>query len=170
MDEIVKADGMLGNPQPDGAGLTCCPPPRGFSLIDSAALARIDWLTMLGLRPFPLLLEFAFAAETQIRLALIHQPLGMLAVDFQTLRLAIGSVGSTDIRPLVPVKTKPLEIGHELILNTGFAAFAITILDAQHHGAALLPGEKTIEQSRARIANVEMPGRGRSKANPDRRI
>src|ERR1700730_12201269 len=161
MDEIVKADGMLGNPQPDGAGLTCCPPPRGFSLIDSAALARIDWLTMLGLRPFPLLLEFAFAAKTKIRLPLSPQPLGMLAVDFQTLRLAIGSVGSTDIRPLVPVKTKPLEIGHELILTTGFAAFDNSILAAQHHAASRLPGDEPFEQSGARIANVETPGRGR---------
>ena len=94
----------------------------------------------------------------------------MLPVDFQTVGLAIGSVRPTDVGAFVPIQAEPLEIGDELIFKAGFAAFDVSVFDPQHHSAALPPGKKPVEQRRARVAHVELPGRRRSKANPDRRI
>ena len=59
MHDVVKADGMLGNPQPDRAGLSRGAPLLGFRRIDGAAFARIDRLAMLGLGPLALLLQLS---------------------------------------------------------------------------------------------------------------
>jgi hypothetical protein len=41
-----------------------------------------------------------------------------------------------------------------LILEADFTAFDVGILDAQDHGAALLPGEEPVEQGRAGVPHV----------------
>ena len=102
---------------------------------------------MLGLGPFAFLLQLGFGAEAQISFAFTQQALGMFAINFQTVGLAIRSVRAADIGAFVPVQAEPLEIGNELIFKAGFAAFDVGIFDAQHHGAAIVPGEKPVEQS-----------------------
>ena len=168
MHDVVKTDGVLGNPQPDGAGLSRRSPPLGFRRIDRAAFAGIDRLAMLGLGPFALLLQLCFGAETQIGFAFIHQALGVFPVDVQALGLAIGRIRPAHVRPFVPVQAQPLEVGDELIFEAGLAAFDVGVFDAQHHGAAFLPGEKPVEQRGTRVADVEMPGWRRRKANRGR--
>ena len=93
----------------------------------------------------------------------------MLAVNLQTVGLAIGGVRSAQVGPFVPVKAQPFEVGDKLIFKAGFAAFDVGVFDAQHHSAALLPGEKPVEQRGTRIANVKMPGGRRGKTDADRR-
>src|SRR5579862_6408426 len=93
----------------------------------------------------------------------------MFAVNVQPFGLAIGCIGATQVRSLVPVEAQPLEVGDQLILKAGFAALDVGIFDAQHHGSTLLPGEKPVKQSSARITDVKMPGRRRSKSDTNRR-
>jgi hypothetical protein len=57
-----------------------------------------------------------------------------------------------------------------LIFKAGFAAFDVSVFDAQHHSATLPPGKKPVKQCRARIAHVELPSWRRRKSNPDGRI
>ncbi len=65
---------------------------------------------MLGHRGFALPLQFLLRAEAQIRFALLHQPLGMLAIDRQTIALAIRRIRAADVRALVPVDAEPLQV------------------------------------------------------------
>ena len=71
MHEVVKTDGMLRNPQPDGARFTCYPALLRLRRINGAAFAGIDRLAMLGLCPFTLFLQVWLGAETQVRFPLI---------------------------------------------------------------------------------------------------
>ena len=71
VNDVVETDGMFGNAQTDRTRFPACPAPFGFSRIDGPAFARIDRLTMLGLRPFAFLLQLGFGAETQIGFALL---------------------------------------------------------------------------------------------------
>ena len=125
---------------------------------------------MLGLRPFALLLQLGFGAETQIRFAFLQQALGVLLVDRQTVRLTIGSVRPIHVGAFVPVQPEPFEVSDELIFETGFAALDVRIFNAQHHGAAVPTREEPIEQGGTCIAHMEMPCRRRRKTNPDGRI
>src|SRR6185437_14025905 len=158
MHDVMKADGMLGDSQPDSTGFSQSSAVPGFGRIDSAAFAGVDGLTMFGLGPVALSLQIRFAAETKIGLALGDQALGMFAVNLQTLGLAIGRVRSAQVGSFVPIETQPFEVGDKLILKAGFTAFDVCVFYAQHHGAALLSGEKPVEQRGTRITNVEMPG------------
>jgi len=73
---------------------------------------------------------------------------------------------AAQIRAFVPVQTKPLEIGNELIFKTSFAAFDISVFDAQHHGAALPRAKSQLNRAVRRIAHVEMPSRRGRKNEP----
>ncbi len=125
---------------------------------------------MLGLRSLAFLLQVCFAAKAQISFAFTEQALGVFAINIQTVGLAIRCVRAADIGAFVPVQAQPLEIGNELIFKAGLAAFDVGIFNAQHHGAAVVPGEKPIEQSGAPIADVELSSRRRRETNPYGRI
>src|SRR5579863_2756632 len=101
---------------------------------------------------------------------LAQQALGLFAVEFQPVGLAIRRVRSANVWAFVPVEPQPFQVADELIFKTSFAALDIGILDAEHHGAALLPGKEPVEQGRAGIAHVEMPGGRGRKAHTDWKI
>src|SRR5690348_15810532 len=124
---------------------------------------------MLCQRPFAILLQLALSAEAEVRLALIYQALGMYPVNGKAIGLAIRRMRSAQIRTFIPVQTEPLEVGDELIVETGFTAFDIRVLDARHHGSAVPAREEPVEQGGTCIADMEMPGGRGSKTNPDDR-
>src|SRR5262249_39977654 len=99
-----------------------------------------------------------FAAKTEIGLALTQQPFGVLAIDFQTVRLAVRRVGSADVRPFVPVEAEPLDVVNQLIFKTRLAAFHIGVFHAKHHRAAVMTGKKPVEQRGAGVPDVQLPG------------
>src|SRR5271170_4455469 len=141
VNDIVKADGMLGNPQPDGAGFAGHAAALGFFGVHHAALARIDWLAPFCQGFFAFSFQIFLSAETQIRFTFVQQALGLFAIEIEPVGLAIGKVWAADVGTFVPINPQPLQIGDQLIFEASFAAFDIGILDAQDHGAALLPGE-----------------------------
>ena len=134
---VVKADGMLGNAQPNGAGLARAPPPFGFFRIDGAALAGINRRSMLGHCPLAFFLQVFFGAETQVGFAFVQQAFGVFAVDRQPVGLAIRTVRSANIGAFVPIEAQPFQIADELVFEASFAALDVGILDAQHHDSAL---------------------------------
>src|ERR1700675_4113460 len=102
MHNVVKTDGVLGNSEPDGAGLSRSTPMLGFCRRDGAAFTGIDRLAMLGLGPFPLLLQLFLRTETQVGFVLIDQSFGVFPVNLEAIRLAIGCVRSAQVRSFVP--------------------------------------------------------------------
>ncbi len=91
----------------------------------------------------------------------------MFAINFNSVGLAIGAKGSADVRAFVPVESKPLQVGNQLIFKARLAAFDIGIFYAKNHGAAMMTGEEPVKQRGAGVADVEMSGgrRGESHAN-----
>ena len=57
----------------------------------------------------------------------------MLAVDVQTVALAIGRMRAADVRAFVPVETQPLQVFEQLAFKARFAALQVSVLDAQDH-------------------------------------
>src|SRR5215469_1505773 len=122
---------------------------------------------MLTRGTFALELQLFLSAEAQVRLSLIQQAVGMLAINGEALGLAIGTEGAAHVRAFVPVETQPLQIGDQLIFEAGFAAVDVRVFDAEHHGPTLLAREKPIEESGAGVADVKVAGRGWSEADAD---
>src|SRR3954462_69220 len=71
--DVVKADGALGNMQPDRRMLARSAPFQRFRGIELATLSRIDLRTMPSNRPLPLGFEFLGGAETKVGLAFAQQ-------------------------------------------------------------------------------------------------
>src|SRR3954451_21255311 len=91
----------------------------------------------------------------------------MLPINIEAVRLSVRAVSSTDVRPLIPIESEPLQIINKPAFETRFAAIEISVLDAQDHRPAGLAGEQPVEKGSARVAHVEMAGRRRREADAD---
>src|SRR5271157_3348300 len=110
-------------------------------------------------------LQFFLRAETEICFALSQQPLGMFAIEIETIALTIRRVRSADIGTFIPIEAEPLQVFDKLSFEAFFAALDVGVLDAQDHGAAPLPGEQPVEKRGAGVADVQMSRGRRSEAN-----
>ena len=72
---------------------------------------------------------------------------------------------TTNPRAFVPCKAEPLHrlenAGDHLIRG----ALGVCVLDAKNERPTLAPREQPVEKRRARAANVQIPGRGRSESH-----
>ena len=145
MYDVVEANGMLRNFQPNGTGFTSCTPPPGFLRINVAASTRVNWLAAFRQCPVTLSLQIVFGAEAKISLAFTEEPLSVFAIDFEPVGLAVGNIRPSHVRTFIPVESQPLEVADELIFESCLATLHIRVFNAQHHRAALLPGEQPVE-------------------------
>ena len=141
----------------------CC----ALGRIERAALAGIDRRQLVLQLLLAIALQLLLRAEAEIRLALAHQPLGVLAINRQAVALAIGRVLAADVGAFVPVDAHPLQIFEQLAFEARLAALDIGVFNAQHHHAARLPREQPVEQRGAGIADVQLAGGRGSEANAD---
>ena len=79
----------------------------------------------------------------------------------QPLRLPIGTVGAANVRALVPLETEPAQILENAVFGLARRPLAVGIFDAQDERAVLAVGEQPVEERRAGIADVQVPGRAR---------
>jgi hypothetical protein len=122
---------------------------------------------MLRRGPLPVTLELLFRAETEIRLVLIQQPFGVLPINIQPVGLTIRAKGSADVRAFVPIKPQPLQVFNELAFESLLATIDVGVFNTEHHRPASLARKQPIKQSRASVADMQMPGRRRREANTD---
>jgi len=172
-DEIVKLLVFKNNSAFDGIVHDCCTASRGKEA-DRIGL-------ILGQGRNDSLLRAAGAVVS--RLSFFFQ--GGLALGFQLLGSAIAGIGLPcgekflDLLfvkrvslglvewALVPVELQPFQGLQDRFDRFGRRSFAVGILDAEDKLAAMVAGEKIVEQSRARTSNVEVPGRTGSKSSAD---
>src|SRR6202041_1320475 len=102
-----------------------------------------------------------------IGFALAQQALGVFAVESQSIRLAVGSVGATNIGTFIPIEAEPMQIPNELIFETNFTALHVGVFDAQDHGAMVVAGKEPVEKGGASVANMQMSGGRRCEAHTD---
>ena len=113
-------------------------------------------------------LQLLRCLERPVGPAGFDEPLGVVAVVLQTLRLVIGArfppTTALELRSLVPLDGQPREILQDRSRGRFRGALAVGVLNAQEEAAALGPGIRPAEESRAGAAHVEMPRRAGRKA------
>src|SRR5262245_3861849 len=122
---------------------------------------------MEGCRTLALGVELFRRAEAQIRFALTEEPLRIVVIDLLAVRLTIRAVVTAAIWALFPIQAEPFEIVDELALEALFAALYVRVFDAQDVGPAESARYQPVEQSRAGVADVELPRRRRCETYTD---
>src|SRR6185436_8333445 len=103
-----------------------------------------------------------------VRLAFGDQPLRMLAILLEALRLKVGRVGTADVRPFVPVEPEPPHAVDDARDHVPRRSLGVGVFDAEDERAAVTAGEEPVEQRRARAADVQVAGGGWSEADARR--
>ena len=90
-------------------------------------------------------------------------------IKFCAFALQIRAKLATNMRPFVPIQAEP----SQTFVNGGHCFLGITlhvsVFNAQHEFASVMPCKEPVEQCSARAANVEITSRRRSKTNADLR-
>ena len=139
--DVVKADRVLRNAQANRGLLSCSATAPRLGWVDATTCAGIERRAALGHGSFAVLLQLFLRAEAQVSFAFAEQALGMVAINFQPITLAIRGIGSAHVWAFVPIETKPLQVFEQLRLVAGFAALQVGVFDAQDHRPVLLARE-----------------------------
>src|SRR3954462_5457509 len=86
----------------------------------------------------------------------------------QPLGLPVRTVAAADIGTFVPFETEPPQVPQNRRLRLTCRPLDVGILDSQDERASRSPREQPVEQRRAGVANVELPGRARREPNSHR--
>ena len=112
-------------------------------------------------------LELFGGAEAAVGVAVGEEQVGVLAVDFGALGLAVGAVGAADVGAFVPGEAEPAQGVEDHLLGCGDEAGAVGVLDAEDELAVALAGEDEVEQADVGGADVGVAGGGGSDADAD---
>ena len=139
----------------NGAPARDAPRPRAGGQPVAAPVVAEPVAGRLG--PGALGVELLPGAEAAVGLALGQQALGVGPVA--------GGVLALEERALVPGEAEPAEpVEDDPGVRLG-AALAVGVLDAEHEGAAGVPGVEPVEERGAGAADVEVAGGRRSEAD-----
>ena len=83
----------------------------------------------------------------------------------EPLRRAIRPDGPADFGPFVPVESEPSQVFENRRVRFGGRTVGVRIFDAQNERAVVTAREQPVEQRRADVADVQMPGRARGEAD-----
>src|SRR5690606_28745728 len=101
------------------------------------------------------------SAEAAEGVALADQQLAVFTVDLAALALAVGAVGTANIRALVPIQPQPAQGVEDLLFRFGAGAHLVGVLDTQEELAAGLASDALVGQGDVGSAYVGVPGRRR---------
>ncbi|GEB79423.1 hypothetical protein DDE01_08380 [Desulfovibrio desulfuricans] len=91
-------------------------------------------------------------------------------VVLYTATLHVRTAWSPDIRPFVPIKPEPSQIGHDAFCVFGPCPVRVDILHAQEDLPARLSGGQPCEHECPGIAEMDVPRGTRGKAPPDHAV
>ena len=163
--DVVESDGMFRDAQANRSRFAVGTAAFGLGGIERTAFSCIDGRLLVCERMLSLPLQFFLRTKAEISFALAQQPLGLLAIELETIALTIGGMRTTDVRTFIPIEAKPLQVFEKLALKALLAALDVRVLDAQDHDATLLPREEPVEQRGAGVTNVQMSGWRRGESN-----
>ena len=106
-------------------------------------------------------LELLGRTEAVVRLPGRQQLHGVRAIDVQPLGLPVRPVFAAGLDALAPLEPHPPQIVEDRLLRLARRPLDVGVLDAQDERAALTAREQPVEQRRARVADVQLPGRTR---------
>ncbi len=99
--------------------------------------------------------------------AVFYQPVGIVPVEVQPLRLVIGAIVAAYLWALIPIQAQPAQAGHQVGHGLGVVAGAVGVLDAHDELAAMVAGKEPVKQRRPRRTDVKVAGRAGCDANAD---
>ena len=102
--------------------------------------------------------SFCGRAEAVVRVAAGQQLVRVRRVEVQPLGLAIGTVRPADVGPLVPVEPEPAQVLEDARLGLARRSLGVGVLDAQDERAVLAVRQQPVEERRAGVADVQLPG------------
>ena len=83
----------------------------------------------------------------------------------QPLGLPIRSARAIDVGAFIPGEPEPPQITKNCRVGVDGGALHVGVLDPQNERAALPAREEPVEERRARVAHVQLPGRTRSESH-----
>src|SRR5579883_119320 len=167
-NDIVEADGTLGDTQPDGgrsSGGTAGGSLRGANRATGVGHRRRARLCTIARTLFFSIFVCIFRAKAWIGLSLFNQPLGVLLIQLHAIGLTIGGVRASLVRSFVPIEPKPAKVLVDLLFKARFTALDVCIFDAQYHDPIFLAGNKPVKQRCAGVAYVQLTCGRRSKTD-----
>ena len=165
-NQVVEPDRRVRHPHPDDEGATLPLVRRHLLGAQVPAVTVVPRRRPRGPRLLACL-ELLAGAEAAVRQPRLQQLGGDVGVDLTALGLHVRSVGTADLRALVPVQPEPGERVHQPSVGLGQVATGVGVLDPQHEGAAVVPSEHPVEQRAADVADVQVAGRRRGEPDPN---
>ena len=156
--------GVVGHAEADDRAFARVDPAPRLLPRETAAGAGVLRRAAGGERRLPLGVELLRRAEAVIGVIAGEQLVGVRRVEVQPLRLAVRAVRAVDVGALVPVEPEPAKILEDADLRLARRALGVGVLDAQDERAVLAVCQQPVEQRRARVADVQLAGRARSKS------
>ena len=114
-------------------------------------------------------LEFVRVFEGAVGGAVGEEDFGVFAVDFGSLGLAIGAVGTADVGAFVPGEADPFEGVEDHLFGGGDEAGAVGVFDAEDELASALAGVDVVDEADVGGADVGVSGRRRGDADANGR-
>jgi hypothetical protein len=88
----------------------------------------------------------------------------------QTFGLPVGTAVAARVDALGPLEAEPVQVVDHAALGLLRRALEVGVLDSKDEGTALPAREQPVEERRARVADVELPGGARSEAKSHRSL
>ena len=131
-----------------------------------------QWPSYPGVRPSAracvvALVELLLRAVAVVGPTGLEQLLGDVGVDVEALGLPVGAVRSAHLGALVPVEAEPAHHLEEGVVGLLGVPRGVGVLDPEDEGAAVVAGERPVEQRRAGQPDVRGAGRGGAEPDPD---
>src|SRR5690606_11570207 len=94
----------------------------------------------------------------------VHEAQRGLVVEGEPLALHVGAVGTSHVRPLVPVEAEPAQRAEDALRGARPFAWLVQIFHAEDEGAAARADGEPREERRARVAQVKVARGGGGEA------
>jgi len=116
---------------------------------------------------FPQGLEPFIGTETFVDFAFLNQPLRIITIEGQTLRLAIGTISGMAFRAFLPGDAQPSKVFQNAIHGGVRRSFHVGIFNPEDERSLMAPCKNIIEEGGSSVSDMKEPGRSGSKADTD---
>ncbi len=168
--QVGEGDGLVGHPEADDRGAVLALVRLDLHGGELAAVAVVAGGLAGRAGGGAARVELLGAAVAVVGVAAVQQLLGDVLVDVHALGLAVRGVRAADLGALVPGEAEPPQRVEQLVVGLLGVAGRVGVLDAEHERAAVVAGERPVEEGGPHQAHVGVAGRGGTETYADVRV
>jgi hypothetical protein len=168
MNEVFKNNRASLHMKPEYRLLTFGFQSHNVTFRERPAFAIISWHLPFGELFFPKRLEPFRGAEAFVSLALAKQPICMLMIEFETLRLTIRARRSAPVRPFFPLDSEPSQIFQDMVNRGVVRMLHVGVFNPEDKRPTMVFGKKVVEKGSSSISDVEKTRWGWSESDTNR--